>query len=49
MEIDEFHLNAKFQDEFYEDLEVIKGEVSKALIKNEYVTFYEFKIFKKGI
>lgn len=28
---------------------MIKGEVNKALIQDEYVTFYKFKIFKKGI
>jgi len=27
----------------------VKGNISKALINNDYVTFYEFKLFRQGI
>lgn len=27
----------------------MKGNISKALINNDYVTFYEFKLFRQGI
>lgn len=27
----------------------MKGRISKALIKNEYITLYEFKLIKSGV
>lgn len=35
--------------EFIQKLEVLKGDITKHLIGNEYVTFYQFRFVKNGI
>lgn len=35
--------------DYYDGLEVEKGNIYKALVEEEYVTFYEFEIIKNGI
>jgi hypothetical protein len=42
-------MEGKFEVDFYREAKIIKGEISKALIKEEYVTFYEFKVFRRGV
>lgn len=34
---------------YYKNIEIFKGNITKCLTHNEYVTFYEFKIFQNGI
>lgn len=38
-----------FEADFFLNIRIIKGNISKALIGNDYVTFYEFKLFRQGI
>ena len=37
-----------FPLDFYSTIEIYKGEITKGLVGNDYVTFYDFKIFKNG-
>lgn len=36
-------------DDFFKGIEIFKGSITKALVGNDYVTFYEFKLFKNGL
>ena len=38
-----------YEEDFYDQVKIMKGNISKALINNDYVTFYEFKLFRQGI
>jgi hypothetical protein len=42
-------LEPSFAEDYYTDLKVVKGEITKVFVRNEYVTYYEFKLFNKGI
>lgn len=39
----------KFPADFYLNLKIMKGRISKALIRNEYVTLYEFKLRRNDV
>lgn len=43
------HLSPVYEVNFYDQVKIIKGNISKALINNDYVTFYEFKLYRQGI
>lgn len=43
------HLTPVYEENFYSQVKVVKGGISKALINNDYVTFYEFRLFRQGI
>jgi hypothetical protein len=42
-------LTPKYEVDYYTELKILKGEITKVFVKNEYVTFYEFKLFHSGI
>lgn len=46
---DELVPEGVFEENFYQDVSIIKGEITKCLIKSDLVTYYEFKVFQKGI
>lgn len=35
--------------DFYDGLEISKKNICKDLVEGEYITFYEFELFKNGI
>ena len=43
------NLSPVYEKDFYDQVKVVKGNISKALINNDYVTFYEFKLYRQGI
>ena len=44
----DLNIEAKYEEDFYLDLKITKGEFKKVMVKNDYVTFYEFKLWKNG-
>lgn len=43
------NISPTYEIETYEEVKITKGSISKALVNNDYVTFYEFKLFRHGI
>lgn len=43
------YLQPVYDESFYSHVKIVKGNISKALINNDYVTFYEFRLFRQGI
>jgi hypothetical protein len=44
-----YNVSPLYKESYYEGLDIVKGNITKALIVDDYVTFYEFKLFNNGI
>jgi hypothetical protein len=45
----DLELVPQLEDVFYISLQIVKGGISKVMVKSECVTFYEFKVLRDGL
>ena len=44
-----YNLPPKYNENFFEGIDILKGSITKAMVQNDYVTFYQFVIYNNGV